>query len=293
MKPALQEQTQSATNRVAVGALDVEYDEAGEGGRPFVLVHGFTGSRDDFADVLEPLGALGRTLVPDGRGHGGTSNPGSGYTLDQLTADLTGFMDAAGVDRCDLLGHSLGGMVALRFALAHPERLASLVLMDTADRTLGSSRFGGWALRNLVRRLPPRLLWRMVRANRKRLPEPMRRAEQDMGPDLYWNRLLVKLEALDPTVYSDLMREIMGQEPVTDRLGEIRCPTLVLVGDQDERFLGPSRRMAREIPSARLVVIADAHHSPQIEARGAWLGAIGEHLERARGGEGATSAPSR
>jgi pimeloyl-ACP methyl ester carboxylesterase len=60
--------------RVVVGSLEVEYDEVGEGERPFVLVHGFSGSRDDFADVLDPLGALGRTLVPDLRGHGGTTN---------------------------------------------------------------------------------------------------------------------------------------------------------------------------------------------------------------------------
>ncbi|MDG2308520.1 MAG: hypothetical protein P8R42_28405 [Candidatus Binatia bacterium] len=71
-----------------------------------------------------------------------------------------------------------------------------------------------------------------------------------MAPDVYWNRLLAKLEALDPTVCSDLMREVMYQTPVTDRLGEIRCRTLVLVGAKDERFLGPSRQMAREIPFA-------------------------------------------
>ena len=61
----------------------MEYAEAGDGGRPFVLVHGFTGSRDDFADVLPALAAEGRTIAPDNRGHGGTTNPGepAGYML--------------------------------------------------------------------------------------------------------------------------------------------------------------------------------------------------------------------
>jgi pimeloyl-ACP methyl ester carboxylesterase len=116
--------------RVKVGALEIEYDEVGpdqtgniqanNGERPFVLLHGFAGSRDDFADVLLGLGELGPTLVPDQRGHGGSSNLGEGYTLDQLTADISDFLDSVGVQECDLLGHSLGGLVALRLALAQP-----------------------------------------------------------------------------------------------------------------------------------------------------------------------------
>ncbi len=268
---------------VKVGALQVEYDEVGTGGRPLVLVHGLSGSRDDFADVLEPLGALGRTLAPDLRGHGGTTNPGEGYTLDQLTADLAGFLDATGVEHCDLLGHSLGGMVALRMALAQPERLASLVLMDTGGRAHVSSR--PWVIRmagGVTRRVPPRWLLRLMRANRKRLPEPIRRAEQEMGPERYWGRMRAKLEAMDPLAFGALLRAVVEQPPLTARFGEVRCPTLVLVGAQDESFLPPSRELADGIPDSKFVVIEDAHHSPQIEAREAWLEAIHTHLERAR-----------
>lgn len=268
--------------RVKVGALHVEYDEVGSGERPFVLVHGFSGSRDDFADVLESLGGLGRTLVPDQRGHGGTTNPGEGYTLDQLAADLTGFLDATGVGRCDLLGHSLGGMVALRWALAHPERLASLVLMDTAARPHVAPRRGLRAFGSIARRIPPRWLWRLVRANRRRLPEPMRRAEQEMGSERYWERLRIKLEAMDPVAFDELLTAVLEQRPVVDRLAEIRCPTLVLVGEQDEPFLSPARELVDGIPDAKLAVIEGAHHSPQIEARDAWLDAIRGHIQRAR-----------
>jgi len=269
--------------RVAVGALEIEYDEVGSGGRPFVLVHGLSGSRDDFADVLEPLGALGRTLVLDQRGHGGSSNPGEGYTLDQLTADLAGFLDATGVERCDLLGHSLGGMVALRLVLAQPERFASLVLMDTAARShVSMSRWIPHAIGVITRIIPARWIWRLARANRRRLPEPMRRAEQEMGRERYWERLRVKLEAMDPTAFDSLMRAALEQQSQSHRLNEIRCPTLIMVGDQDEPFLEPSHEFADRIPGAKLVVIEDSHHSPQIEAREAWLDAIRMHLESAR-----------
>jgi 2-succinyl-6-hydroxy-2,4-cyclohexadiene-1-carboxylate synthase len=69
---------------------------------------------------------------------------------------------------------------------------------------------------------------------------------------------------------------------VTDRLGEIRCPTLVLVGDGDEPFLEPSRAMHAAIPGSRLTIVAGGGHSPQIEAPEAWLAAITQHLRAAR-----------
>ena len=270
--------------RVSVGGLEVEYDEVGAGERPFVLVHGFTGSRDDFADVLAPLGVLGPTLAPDLRGHGGTTKPGDGYALDQLTADLSGFLDAVEIPRCDLLGHSLGGMLALRLTLAEPERVASLVLMDTAARSVGSRR--RWMLRaagRAVGRMPPRWLWRLARAGRGRMPEPMRRAAETMGPERYWERLRVKLEAMDPVAYAALTTVVFEQQPLLQRLSEIRCPTLVVVGEEDATFRAPSSELADGIPDAKLVVLEGAHHSPQIEAQEAWLEAVRAHLERARG----------
>jgi pimeloyl-ACP methyl ester carboxylesterase len=278
----VQESTR-AGHTIRVGELDIEYSEAGVGTRPFVMVHGFTGSRDDFADVLDDVAVQGRTIVPDLRGHGGTTNPGRGYDFDQLCRDLLGFLDALDISKCDLLGHSLGGMIVLRFALDHPERVHSLVLMDTSDashRTRPS-----WPERILkfaVRRLPMRWNIRALRANQHRLPEPAQRAAHEMGSDRYWNRLRIKLEAMDPIAFDALLDEIMNQEGVTNRLGEIPCPTLVMVGDQDAAFRKPSQRMANQIPDAELVVLKDAHHSPQIEAPGQWLSTIAKHLKRAR-----------
>jgi len=270
-------------NTVRVGELEIEYSQAGVGARPFVMVHGFTGSRDDFADVLDDVAAQGQTLVPDLRGHGGTTNPGKGYAFDQLCRDLLGFLDAMGISKCDLLGHSLGGMIVLRFALEHPERVHSLVLMDTSDASHRTQP--SWPERILkfaFRRLPMRWNMRALRANQHRLPEPAQRAALEMGTDRYWNRLRTKLEAMDPLAFDALLDEIMNQQGVTNRLGEIRCPTLVMVGDQDTAFRKPSRRMADQIPNAELVVLKDAHHSPQIETPAQWLSAIAKHLERAR-----------
>ena len=268
---------------IRVGELNVEYDEVGSGDRPFVLVHGFTGSRDDFADVLDDLSTIGRTLAPDLRGHGGTTNPGRGYSLDQMSTDLAGFLDAVGISKCDLLGHSLGGMIALHFVLAHPERVESLILMDTSDRSHGP--MPSWLHRVIkfaTRRIPMRWHWEILRASRRKLPVAAQRAALEMGMDRYWARIRTKLEAMDPVAFDRLLREIMKRQPVTDRLCEIRCPTLVMVGEEDTAFLEPSRRMAAKIPDARLVIFENAHHSPQIESPKEWILEIQNHLQRAR-----------
>jgi len=267
--------------RVRVGALEMAWEAHGEGDRSFVLVHGFTGSRDDFADVLAPLSRLGRTVALDQRGHGESGKPGRGYSLDVLAADLGGFLDRTGIARCDLLGHSLGGMVALRLALAQPERVASLVLMDTAARSVGSPR-AMRAYGRIAAWMPPAWLWRLVRSRRRRLPGPMQRAEQAMGPERYWQRLRTKLEAMDRAAYGPMVRAIAEQTSLVPRLGEVRCPTLVVVGEEDAIFRAPSDELAAGIPDARLVVVPGAHHSPQIEATDAWLAAVGGHLERVR-----------
>ena len=125
--------TASTTRRVRAGDIEVEVEEAGAGERAFVLVHGFTGSRDDFREVVPVLAECGRTLALDLRGHGGSTNSGveSDYDLYRMADDVLAALDACEVPACDLLGHSMGGMIALRLTLAHPERVRSLVLMDT------------------------------------------------------------------------------------------------------------------------------------------------------------------
>jgi pimeloyl-ACP methyl ester carboxylesterase len=273
--------------KIAVRGIEMELADAGESERAFVLVHGFTGSRDDFREHLPALATLGRTLALDQRGHGGTSNTGRAedYTLDGLVADLAAAFDALHLARADLLGHSLGGMVALRFALAHPERVASLVLMDTSARPmpLPMPEPARAAIAKLVHEqgvaaLLPAMRQRPVLGQ----PPSMLRTIERMGAEVFWSRIQRKLEAMDPVAWTELLGVLGRCEPAADRLAEIRCPTLVLVGAEDEPFLAPADELERGIPGARRVTIEDAAHSPQLENPPAWLAAIRSHLARVR-----------
>jgi len=273
--------------KIALRGIEMELDDAGSGEPAFVLVHGFTGSRDDFREHVPELARLGRTLVLDQRGHGGTTNSGRNedYTLDGLVADLAAAFDALGLARADLLGHSLGGMVALRFALAHPQRVASLVLMDTSPRPMPLP-IPAPVRAALVKLVNEQGVHALLPSMRQRpatdVPPSLRRTIEQMGPDVFWHRIGRKLEAMDPVAWAELLRVLGDHPPAVDRLGEISCPTLVLVGAEDAPFLAPADELERGIRGAVRVTIPDAAHSPQLENPPAWAAAIRAHLARVR-----------
>jgi 2-succinyl-6-hydroxy-2,4-cyclohexadiene-1-carboxylate synthase len=275
---------ESRVYRVPARGIEIEVEEAGRGDRPFVLLHGFTGSRDDFREQIPRLGALGRTVAIDQRGHGGSTNTGEpgDYRLDELVADLEAALTALAAPACDLLGHSMGGMVALRFALAHPERVRSLVLMDTIARPI---RFlppavveGG---RAVIEARGMQGLFELARSPKIPRPEAFLRFARTFGEERFWERVRAKLVAMDPAAW--LAFGSTHFDGVHDRLGEIRCPTLVMVGEQDTVFLAPADELAAGIPGARRLTIAGAAHSPQHENADAWFEAVRAHLLAVRG----------
>lgn len=275
------------------GGLEVAFEEAGADERAFVLVHGFTGDRSDWDEVRGPLTERIRVVTPDLRGHGGTRGAsfGEGYTLEGLAADLAGFLDAIGIARCDLLGHSMGGMVALRLALSEPARVASLILMDTSPEPVPVlPRALLDAACRTAREQGMEAIYRVLHAGRNaehRAPAS-RAAEARMGEEAYWARIRRKVLAMDPEGFARLYPLLMAdQVAVTERLGGIGCPTTVIVGAEDAPFLGPSEILATRVPGARKVVIPDAAHSPQLENTAAWLEAVHDHLDRAQPAAGA------
>jgi len=262
------------------GGVVLAYEDRGVGERALVLVHGFTGSRDDFADVAGELEPLGRLLLVDQRGHGESSNPGEGYALDRLAEDLRAVLDHAGVARADLLGHSMGGMVALRLALASPERVASLVLMDTAARGVEELAPTFAAAAERVRRVGIEPLVEAL-CRGPLSPEDRVLARLEGEPSVR-ARLERKLRQLDPAAFVALAPLVVRHEPLVARLGGIACPTTVLVGEHDRPFRPLADELAEGIPGARLVVLARGGHSPQKSARAAWLEALRMHLREAR-----------
>ncbi len=271
------------TRRLA--GLRLGYSEVAGPGRAFVLLHGFTGHRDDFLPRLPDLAGEAWLLAPDLRGHGDFEHTGRPESFDfpQLVDDLVALLDDFGIERCDLLGHSMGGMVALRFALAHPSRLASLVLMDTAPDCPEGYDLETFELADrIVRERGMAFLQQLVEKRWRESPEEEGVAHTRKWADVYWPHHRRRYLAMDPVAYGALGRTLVEQAPVVERLGEIACPTTVLLGDGDHEFVPGSEVLARGIPGAVHVTIPDAGHHPHMENPAAWLDAVRAHLRRVR-----------
>jgi pimeloyl-ACP methyl ester carboxylesterase len=267
----------------AGGSIELAIREAGVGGRPLLLVHGFTGSGEDFMDMIEPLAADGwHVVAQDQRGHGESHKAGdeAAYAIDHYVTDLLALLDALGWDQTVVLGHSMGGMIVQAAVLAAPERFRAVVLMDTAHRALRAEDTTGIELIcKLVRDegMPGVHAFMESIGGNLLGGEAPAVARINTAREGYLDFGKRKLLACDPAMYAAMLQQIAGVIPHEDRLprlSSITVPTLVLVGEQDRPFLKASRRMADAIPGAELVVIPDAAHSPQFENPEAWLAAM-------------------
>lgn len=121
-----------ALHEVEVNGVVLAYRVAGDpASPPLVLLHGLGDEERDWHTVLPTLAGRHRVYALDLRGHGRSSHPGR-YSFELMRDDVIGFLDATGVERCVLIGHSMGGAVAILLAEAAPRRLTQLILEDAA-----------------------------------------------------------------------------------------------------------------------------------------------------------------
>jgi 3-oxoadipate enol-lactonase len=267
---------------ISLPGLDVSLAEAGAGGRPLLLVHGFCGAKEDFTEWLDRLAAEGwHAVAYDQRGHGQSGHPEgeASFSLPIMAGDALAVADRLGWQRLVLLGHSMGGMVGQLVALAAPERLAGLVLMDTDHGPLRGFdlalieiarqivRSGGMAaLVEAQRALEPGAL---------DSPAHLRMCEERPG---YREFCEHKTTVASPEMWHAMIGEMLGQPDRLDALAGVTVPALIVVGEQDQAFVGPSEAMAATMTDARLAVIPGGGHSPQFEAAGPWWDAVAKFL---------------
>lgn len=253
-------------------------------GPPLLLVHGFTGAKEDFTDHVPAFAPDATVVLFDHRGHGESDMPdrAEAYSLDRLGADIFAIADALGFDRFRLLGHSMGGMAARRAVLSGPARVDALVLMGTSPGCpsgvdpdlvdMGAAialTEGMTIVRQVLDELDP-----------LGTPADQRLCRERPGYEEYKRR---NFFAVPPVAYAALIRDIAHQPDQLAELRSVTCPTLVMVGEQDEPFLDDCRAIAATIPGAELVVVPDAGHSPQLENPDAYLAAM-QHFLRAHAG---------
>lgn len=271
------------TRRFTVDGIELAWDrwDHAVGGVPLVLCHGFSGSSHDFALHIEPLAAQRPVITVDHRGHGRSPNLGdtARYSIDRIAADLIALVEHEVGGPVDLLGHSMGGAVSLRVTLQRPDLVRSLILMDTS----------GWSFRPLDEDVAALMSAFMATYDPAGgLPdyrdpnnpeEPLITAATPSA----WQAVKDEMAAaFDPYAFTALGRELFDPvaASVRDRLGEIACPTTVIVGEHDHPFVDQAEELAESVQDGMLIVIPGAYHSPQLTHPADWAGAVQQHLAR-------------
>ena len=235
----------------------------GDDPEPLLLTHGFGATAGMWDSNLEALSASRRVIRWDLRGHGRSDAPADlgRYTHAACVADMAALLHATGARRAVVAGMSLGGYLSLAFHLGHPERVAALVLVDTGPGYRDDGARAGWNE------------W-----TERAAADIEARGAQALG-DSPEARSAEHVHGLGGVV--NAARGLLPQHDgrVIESLPDIAVPALIVVGERDAPFLGAAEAMARRIPGARKVVLADAGHAPNIDRPAEFDRAVLDFLE--------------
>ncbi len=249
---------------VKVNGLTLHYLDWGPADAlPVVLLHGITGHARVWDHLARHLTPARRVLALDQRGHGDSDPaPDDDYRVGTMADDLAAFAARLRLDRYALIGHSMGGRVAIKYAGDHAARLERLVIIDIGPDI---NPAGLQRVRDMMANAPERIEseeWAVEyirRANPRQDPDPLRERvrhglRRQPDGELTWK-------------YARGLREMMraGRRDAVDLwepLPRITCPTLVVRGAESD-ILAPdvAKKMAERLPDGRLVEIAGAGHT--------------------------------
>jgi len=261
---------------ISIGDVELYYESHGDG-PPLMLVSGLNGVASFWVKQVPVLAKDFRVIVHDHRGTGQSTHSRIGYSVDQMAADVLKLMDALGIGSAHVAGHSTGGAIGQILAEDHPARVRSLVLSAT------------WA--------GPDPYFRRLFESRKAIL-------QTMGVEAYLRASVLSLATPrwisenDALIVEQQRQQLAAAAPVEiqasridaivrfdrrARLGQIRCPTLVIVAADD--MITPafySDELAGKIPGAKLAVLEYGGHFAPLISPESYNAAVGEFLRAHR-----------
>ncbi len=242
------------------GGAKIFYSIDGQG-PPILLSHGFSATSTMWAGQIAAFKPHYRIISWDMLGHGESDSPDdpSRYTMDGTVQDMAAILDACGVDKAVIGGHSLGGFMSLAFNLKYQQRVRALMLFNTGPGYKSDAARAEW---NLMTEKQARAF------ARKGLAAVGHSEEMQLGK----HRTALGLEhgARGMLAQSDAR--------IIDSLPHITVPALVLVGEKDRGYLAAADYMTGKIPDGRKALIADAGHAANIHQPAAFNHVMGEFL---------------
>jgi pimeloyl-ACP methyl ester carboxylesterase len=252
---------------VNAGDLKIHYVESGNpDGEPVVLVHGNWSTCSWWEPVMERLPNSFRAVAYDMRGRGKTEGPDNGYTMPEMAADLRALCDALPIERCHLVGHSLGSAVAMQFALESPERVMSLVALAPAWVDGMPAAYNVPAGQQAIK------------DDRALFVQALKALAPTVPDDEDWQRLISEGHEQRIEAALSNLPALVEWKP-GDQLKQAGVPTLVVSGELDPLTGGANAERAAEALAARHVVIPGVGHSPNIEAPEEFVSLLMEHMQ--------------
>ena len=267
-----------ATATASDGA-EIFYRVAGEG-PPLLLSTASFATHRHWRDQAERLAHRFRVVTWDYRGHGRSEAPAEDrrFSLEQVVDDLRAVhAAAAGDDPAYVGGLSIGGLVSLCYALAHPKRVRALLLFNTGPGFKKPEARDRW------KEMLERAAAKLERVGVAKYLDGERATAELIGLDLGSEAAREAREGILTSSVEGLARfarQVAGPVPnLVDRLAEIDCPTLVLAGAKDAAFERASQVLAARLPRARRVVLEGAGHMMNLDQPGAFAREIELFLE--------------
>ena len=242
-----------------IADLNVHYEVQGEG-TPLVLLHGGGSRAQTFEEMVPILAKAWRVYTFDMRGFGDTERPPEPkLSYDVWQADLLRFLDAFGLEQVVLGGWSLGGAVALNFTLQYPRRVSQLVIIGAMSPRLEvSDRSGFERRRALIERgaTPAEIVAETFEFTKKAF-SPYSLEHKPHAVEALRQEHLRN----NPRHYLEMLQANEHRPKIGDRLHEIRCPTLIIVGEHDGRTPLPmAEDLNKAIPRSFLKIVPQCGH---------------------------------
>lgn len=267
--------------RIRSGDVHLHAQVCGHG-PPLVLLHGFLGSGESWADVVPALARSYSCITVDLLGHGGSDCPENWgrYTMDRCVRDVGAVLDFLGLGRVALLGYSMGARVALTFAIHHPSGVSALVcesanpgIEDEDERRLRLARDSKFA--HAIERDGMDAFVRFWEAL------PLFESHRVLPVDVQARQRAIR-RCQQPSGTAGSLRGLgVGrQTPVWRKLQELVMPALLVAGWEDAKYREVALRMGALMPAAELAIVPEAGHAVHLEKPQAFVERVLDFLDR-------------
>jgi len=234
-----------------VDDIELYYEVHGDG-EPIIFSHGWMCDCSVWNSQIDFFSKKYKVIAYDHRGHGKSDKPKANYSIEILSNDLYSIIKELNLDKVTLVGHSMGGMTALTFALNHPDKVSKLVLVGTSAKMTFSGYIQLWIMTHIFS------------------SESFTRGMIDF--QYHEPSEQIKKEAFERAMRTPkfaaygCFTEFMKNYDNKDRVSKIKVPTLIVVGEKDKATpVEMSQYLNREIEGSKLQIIPDSKHMVMID----------------------------